>query len=305
MPIYATSFVASSNATLDAWEPSNWREIAVTATVPIVDATLDQYVVAYSGTISEARAGRHRFIGSGAPVGDQSVIFTAEANDAGGLSAMLRMPTNDANAGYEFHYSRDNNRMEIYRVVAGVRTLLAQGGTPSNPDTFTCSATGTNPVALSMSDGTTTVTYDDSDAARHEVGTPGIYVEQTGFSTATSYMTYYEIVGTSGDTLTIDSQPSTATSGVAMGNIVVESSDTASTATVTATIASGSGTLSGTTSVAMVAGVATFSNLIITGLGAFTLAFNATGHDEVVSSTITVSAPPAPPRVIVEFFRPS
>jgi hypothetical protein len=108
-----------------------------------------------------------------------------------------------------------------------------------------------------------------------------------------------------GDTLTIDSQPSTATSGEAMGTVVVESSDTASTATVTATIASGSGTLSGTTSVAMVAGVATFSNLIITGLGAFTLAFNATDHDEVVSSTITVSAPPAPPRVIVEFFRPS
>jgi len=107
------------------------------------------------------------------------------------------------------------------------------------------------------------------------------------------------------DTLTIDSQPSTATSGVAMGNVVVESSDTASTATVTATIASGSGSLSGTTSVAMVAGVATFSNLIITGSGSHTLAFNATEHDEVVSSTITVSEPPAPPRVLISFRPPA
>jgi hypothetical protein len=124
----------------------------------------------------------------------------------------------------------------------------------------------------------------------------------------TSDMTMYAFViaeAVSLDTLTIDSQPSTATSGAPMGTVVVESSDTASTATVTATIASGSGSLSGTTSGAMVAGEITFSNLIITGTGAHTLAFNATGHDEVISSTITVSEPPAPPRVLISFRPPA
>lgn len=105
------------------------------------------------------------------------------------------------------------------------------------------------------------------------------------------YLAYAIVNGVSAgsDTLTVDTQPTTATSGVAMGNVVISSSDAASTATVTATIASGGGSLSGTTSAAMTAGTVTFSNLIITGSGAHTLQFSATGHDPVTSATITVS----------------
>ncbi len=66
------------------------------------------------------------------------------------------------------------------------------------------------------------------------------------------------------------------------------------TLTVTATIASGAGTLGGTTAVAAVAGVATFSNLSITGAGAHSLRFATSSPAlEVVSSVFTVgSAPP-------------
>lgn len=63
------------------------------------------------------------------------------------------------------------------------------------------------------------------------------------------------------------------------------------TSNVVATIASGTGTLSGTTTVAAVAGVATFTNLVITGTaGAFTLRFTPAGLTAVTSNTLTFTA---------------
>jgi hypothetical protein len=63
------------------------------------------------------------------------------------------------------------------------------------------------------------------------------------------------------------------------------------TSNVVATIASGTGTLSGTTTVAAVAGVATFTNLVITGTaGAFTLRFTPAGLTAATSNSLTVTA---------------
>ena len=63
------------------------------------------------------------------------------------------------------------------------------------------------------------------------------------------------------------------------------------TSNVVAAIASGTGTLSGTTTVAAVAGVATFTNLVITGTaGAFTLRFTPVGLTAVTSNTLTITA---------------
>jgi hypothetical protein len=66
---------------------------------------------------------------------------------------------------------------------------------------------------------------------------------------------------------------------------------TSSTANVVASIASGTGTLSGTTTVAAVNGVATFTNLKITGTGDHTLTFTpAGGLTAATSNTVTVAA---------------
>ena len=112
------------------------------------------------------------------------------------------------------------------------------------------------------------------------------------------YIVYAIVDGTSSsDTLTIDAQPTTGTTDVALGTFTISSSDTGSTATVTATKASGPGALSGTTSVAMTAGVASFTTLEFDAPGTYTIAFNATGHDEVVSASVVVSDP-APPASI-------
>jgi hypothetical protein len=65
--------------------------------------------------------------------------------------------------------------------------------------------------------------------------------------------------------------------------------DTGATDTVTVAIASGTGTLGGTTAVAAVAGVATFSTLTVTGSGAHTLTATATGYTADTSASFKVA----------------
>ena len=70
----------------------------------------------------------------------------------------------------------------------------------------------------------------------------------------------------------------------ANGNTVTSSS-----VSVVASIASGSGTLSGTTTVTASSGIATFTNLVITGTaGNFTLTFTPTSLTPVTSSALTI-----------------
>jgi hypothetical protein len=65
-----------------------------------------------------------------------------------------------------------------------------------------------------------------------------------------------------------------------------------SNALVTASIASGTGTLTGNTSVAAVNGVATFTNLAVTGNSPVTLNFTAAGLTDATSSSFTPGPPP-------------
>ena len=96
----------------------------------------------------------------------------------------------------------------------------------------------------------------------------------------------------------ITTQPIGAASGSVLGTQpvirIVNSAGgtvTSSTANVVASIASGTGTLSGTTTIAAVAGVATFTNLAITGTpGTFTLTFTPTSLTPVTSSSLTITA---------------
>jgi uncharacterized repeat protein (TIGR02543 family) len=95
----------------------------------------------------------------------------------------------------------------------------------------------------------------------------------------------------------ITTQPIGAASGSALGTQPVirivnsaGSTVTSSTVNVVASIASGTGTLSGTTTVAAVAGVATFTNLVITGTpGVFTLRFTPTSLTAATSNNLTIT----------------
>lgn len=64
--------------------------------------------------------------------------------------------------------------------------------------------------------------------------------------------------------------------------------DSGFTGNVTVAIATGTGVLSGTTVKAAVAGVATFTNLVITGTGAHTLSATATSYTSATSATVAV-----------------
>jgi glucose/arabinose dehydrogenase len=97
-------------------------------------------------------------------------------------------------------------------------------------------------------------------------------------------------------TLAIRTQPAGAVSGGALATQpVVEIRDaagnlTSSTAAVTAAIGSVSGTLGGTTTVTAVAGLATFTNLSLTGVGARTIVFSGPSVASATSASIDVTA---------------
>ena len=80
----------------------------------------------------------------------------------------------------------------------------------------------------------------------------------------------------------------------ASGNTV-----TSSTVNVIVSIASGSGTLSGTTTKAAVSGVATFTDLVISGTGNHTLTFTPTSLTAATSNTLSVTTPLVPSKVAV------
>ncbi|MDB4912938.1 MAG: hypothetical protein JWM95_582 [Gemmatimonadetes bacterium] len=111
--------------------------------------------------------------------------------------------------------------------------------------------------------------------------------------------------------LAITTQPGAATSGLAFGIepvIVLRDASGAtvsgSTAAVTAVISSGLGTLIGATTVNAVKGVATFTNLGITGTGSFTLTFSSPGVPSSTSSSFAVASSGAfaPPNIATHDF---
>lgn len=107
-------------------------------------------------------------------------------------------------------------------------------------------------------------------------------------------------VGAGSTHLSFSTQPSGAVSGVAFtGQPVVQVLDAGNalvtvgapaTAPITMAILSGSGSLSGTTTVNAVGGVATFTNLKITGSGSFTIQATSSGITLANSSSFSVAA---------------
>jgi len=102
-------------------------------------------------------------------------------------------------------------------------------------------------------------------------------------------------------------QPSGAVSGAAFTTQPVVrvtdvdgNTNTSFTGNVVASIATGTGTLGGTTTVAAVSGVATFTNLVITGTtGNFTLRFTPASLTAVDSSSFALEAPPAAAKIAI------
>jgi hypothetical protein len=165
--------------------------------------------------------------------------------------------------------------------------------------------TATNPITVSIASGTgallgtTTVNAVAGVATFTGLGVTGtgnftLQFSSPGLTPATSG-TFAVTTPTNVQTptaLTITQQPTTGESGGTLGTIVVQLKDntgalvTAATNPITLTIASGTnGTITGTTTVAAVGGIATFTNVKLGGIGAYTLKAS-------LSQTVTATTTP-------------
>ena len=92
-------------------------------------------------------------------------------------------------------------------------------------------------------------------------------------------------------TITVTTQPLATQTAHASGTVVVTSTDTTDNSTLVTATLLGGGTLSGTTTATMAAGVATFANLIPTGVGSNRqYHFAATGYTATDSNAFDVTA---------------
>jgi hypothetical protein len=174
-------------------------------------------------------------------------------------------------------------------------SITTSGGSGTGAITFAIASGGTaTTCALSNSTATATITATT-------VGTCLIQAtkaaDATYASTTSATATFTFQVGSANKAM-MTTQPAGAVNGVALTTQpVVRVTDsggntvTTSTAVVTVSISSGSGTLSGTTTATAVAGVATFTNLLITGTaGNFTLTFKPASLTAVTSSSFALAA---------------
>ncbi|MCC6430794.1 MAG: Ig-like domain-containing protein, partial [Gemmatimonadaceae bacterium] len=147
--------------------------------------------------------------------------------------------------------------------------------------------------------GTTTVnavngTVTFTDLALAGLGNHTLRFTSPGVSNATS--SSFALVAGAPSQVVLTTQPGGASSGLVFATQPVVAlrdatgNPTTSTATVTASIVTGTGTLGGTVAVAAVNGVATFTNLSITGSGAHTIRFAAPSMTSAVSNTVIVGA---------------
>jgi uncharacterized protein (TIGR02145 family) len=159
-------------------------------------------------------------------------------------------------------------------------------GTSSGSSTYSStSGTGTGAYVSSLTGLIPVTTYYVRAFATNSVGT--VYGTETSFTTS---------AGPASNAM-ITTEPSGAAAGTAFATQpVVRITDasgntvTTSTVNVVASIASGSGTLGGTTTVAAVNGVATFTNLVLSGAtGNFTLAFTPTSLTAATSNSFALS----------------
>ena len=160
--------------------------------------------------------------------------------------------------------------------------------TLSSTSTGTVTFTPASPLTISNGSSTATFTYTDT-----KVGTPTITAASTSPSTITSGTQVETITFAPASQIVFTTQPSASTvAGVAFatqpvvtiedqyGNTVTSGAD--STVNMALTLTTGTGTLGGTTSMAAVAGVASFS-----GDG---LNINLVGTNKVLTATATVTA---------------
>ena len=222
-----------------------------------------------------------------------------------------------------------NGSGAVTAIAAGTAQITATSGATSGQATLTVNpvpvaSVVVTPATVSVTVGTTrqlsastldasanpltgrVITWATSDASKATVSASGLV---TGVAAGTATITatsegksgaaVVSVVALPASQVAIRTQPGgAATIGSPIAPAaVVEIRDannalvSSSSATVVATLTGGSGTLSGATSVSAVNGVATFSNLIVSLAGSYTITFTSVGLTSATTSAILVTTP--------------
>lgn len=188
----------------------------------------------------------------------------------------------------------------------GVAGVLDKFEVFVSANTVALASTTTSRVAAGAGNGSITITaltagwYEDTTHSDTVTATQLVDFQTVvgiGGTSETHDMLGAKFTSSSTPALAVTTQPSNVNSGAANSPATVVKTtldgtnvDGTFTGVVTVAIATGSGVLSGTLTATAVAGVATFSNIIITGSGAHTLSFTAPGGWTTVnSSSFTVT----------------
>ncbi|HTE47308.1 MAG TPA: Ig-like domain-containing protein [Gemmatimonadaceae bacterium] len=219
-----------------------------------------------------------------------TATITATSNGLSGAAVIAVQP-----AASSMTVALGVSSLKVGLATTATATVLDAGGATLAGRTVTWTSSDVNVAAVSASGIVTGLAAGSAtiigtvDAAS---GNAPVTVTTTGGGTPTATQ------------LAVTTQPSaTAQSGVALGQQPsVQLRDALNNAigqagvVVSAVIASGSGTLGGTTSATTDgSGVATFSNLSITGSGSNSLRFSAPALTPTTSNAIAVAGPPPPP----------
>ncbi len=244
--------------------------VATFSGITLDKAGIGYTLVASSDGLSGATSTAFTVVGDAA-----KLVFTTQPGNGTAGSALSQQPAvsvEDANGSV---VTSDNST---------VVTLALAGGTAGATLGGTATATAVNGVA----------TF--SGLSVNLAGT-GYTLAASGGSLTGATSGTFTVSGTPTQ-LAFATQPSSAAANASLGTVTVDVLDaggnlvTTSSATVSIAISAnpGGGTLSGTTSVAAVNGVATFSNLSISAPGAgYRLTASSTGLTSVASNSFTIS----------------
>ena len=178
--VFTDNFTVGANTNIDAY-PAAGADYAYnlgSGANLTVNAANDRVQQTATGADHAAR-----IIDASVPTTDQQMSitsFSSGSEDSTG-NACVRMKTDGTGNFYLCYASKNGGNILIYRVVAGAFTQIASGTrTWTPPSTLIFKATGTNPVSLLANiAGTADLTFDDSNASRHQTGVPGIHMFST------------------------------------------------------------------------------------------------------------------------------
>ncbi len=254
-----------------------------------------------TGSLTQTSSGAYTIPLNTIPFGTNQNNYVCARTSDSALSSNVVWPHTAASLAFVQGTGASYSSGAVIAPSLTVRVLDSFGTLITSSTASITMAIGTNPGSGTLA-GTVTraavngiATFDDLSIAATGTGYT-LVASSTGLTSATS--SSFNILAGLPPTLQFQIQPSNVTAGNAISPSVkvkfvnsLGTTITSITSTVTITI-SGSGTFAGssTLSVAAVSGVATFSNLIPTTSGSYTLTAASSGSTSATSNSFTVAA---------------